>query len=215
MDEKKKAIPGIEDLEHLLAPEKSQPWAITEAVCERYGESESLPAEWAEPLLKACLDDSRSRQQRSEIMCLLNRLPSEKLAKIVEDLVYLDSGIVHDAAQEGNMRELVYHVDAMLPGYREVPAVEEAIKQILVSAMDAERRADANFLGVDEDAMDWLDDPDNVPDQYNIPNTCATCDSFYPRDISDEGVLGECAVHSTELGLFAHTSTCKRWAERS
>ena len=205
-------------LKLLLAKDSGPfPFSGNEELSELYGESEPFPGEWVEPVVKACLDTSRPYAQRADLMGLLSRLPSEKVAETVRKLFrfdMLDSEYIHDAVQEGDTSCLNNLLDRRLPGYRSVPAVVEVVQQILASEIGQERRAEAHFLGVDGGAIDWLDSPENVPGVYNISNTCATCSSFYPQVINDEGVLGHCGLHSAELGLFAHRATCDDWSKR-
>ena len=210
---KRKPTKADRVLEWLLSPD-FDPWAEESEVNGCYGERGPLPAEWIEPLFKACLDRSRDREQRASLLELFERMPQEDVVKAVKNLFDVDDEVVLDAVRTGNPADLLYWADSLLPGYDHIPVVKNAVQQVLDCAIDGNGRAEASFLDVDEDAVEWLDDPATVPVEYDVPNTCATCSSFKPTQISDEGVLGECATHSAELGLFSHKASCDDWTKR-
>ncbi len=201
-------------LSQLLALDRTDPLAVGNIVFDRYGDTESLPAEWAEPLVKACMDESRSREQRLQLMYQLVRLPAHVVTRTISSHLYLDSGLVRNAVRDGDDFALIEHLDDVLPGYDDVPVVRMALGQELFDAVAGTRGAEANFSKADDDAIDWIDNPHLVPIIYDIPNTCATCTTFYPRAITDEGILGECAKRSAGHGLFAHCDTCEKCIQR-
>jgi hypothetical protein len=211
----KNSTPKGELLDQLLALDRSEAWDIGSAVYDTYGESGYLPTEWADPLIKACLDDSRSREQRLQFMYQLVRLPPPVVTKTIGSHLYLDQDLVKGAIEDGDDYALLQHLDELLPGFGEVPAVNQALGMELFDAVAGTRGKGAVFSPIDDDIIDWIENPNLVPLPYDIPNTCASCTSFYPRAITEEGVLGECAQHSANIGLCPHIADCEDWTERT
>ena len=92
--------------------------------------------------------------------------------------------------------------------------MKKLIEDYLWESQKSVQEAEAFFQGIDEEALDWLDDRFRVPKSYKVPHTCATCDNFYPAELGEGGVLGECAIHSEEFGLFRHSASCDQWHRR-
>jgi hypothetical protein len=136
----KKELSDQAVLEQVLKLAQSDAWAIGELVLDRFGEDDTLPEAWAEPLVKACLADTNTREQRLQFMWLLARLPEKAIHATISVNLYVNTDLVRDAVQEGDEYALAEHLDELLPGYSSIPAVRHAVGRELIEAVDRNRR---------------------------------------------------------------------------
>jgi len=127
---------------------------------------------------------------------------------------YIDSGILHDYHQCGDRRYLDSVLQRLLPNYQYVEAVNSAVEGYLHRHLRLQAETELSFQGIDSAALDWIDDPETVPQVYAKDRKCATCAHYRPMEAAEGGVLGECGLYTAKLGLFRHDSSCEEWVKR-
>jgi hypothetical protein len=175
---------------------------------------EPLPPSWTVPLVDACFDQSRDEEQRYYFVELLRKLPDDRVKTAIGARLDMSYEALHGYRVCGDFVILEQEIEGQLPGYRSVKTVNDAVEDLISGEVRSQASADLMFQGIDEVALDWLDNPEQVPEVYAIEGKCATCSCYRPSEIGDGGVLGECDIHSAELGMFRQDATCDQWSLR-
>ena len=97
----------------------------------RYGYLKPLPAEWTEALVDACFDNSRSNEERIELLELLDRLPADRVEKAVLASLEIDPEAIRIYTAVGDGSRLDRQIEEQLPGYLLVQSVADAVDRLL------------------------------------------------------------------------------------
>ena len=174
----------------------------------------SLPANWTAPLMDAIFNRRNDLDKRLFFMGLLAQLPAGLVTAEIHKRLDISYDALHDYRMFGDTMSLDADVDRQLPSYGDWPVVEKAVEKFVMGEVHQQSEADLFFQGIDEGALDWINDPDAIPDAYDIKGKCASCSHFHPRETAEGGVLGECDVRTATLGLFRQDASCDEWVER-
>ena len=135
---------------------------------ERWDYDAPLPPAWTGPLVSACFEFDRDQEQRFDFVRLLGRLPAALVKEAVEERLELSYEVIRDLRMCGELHLLHREVDRQLPGYSSVKTVSLAVDAIVRHEVRLQASADLMFQGIDEAALDWLDNPEQVPEVYAI-----------------------------------------------
>jgi len=101
------------------------------ALYEAYGYLKPLPAEWTEALVEACFDNTRSDEERIDLLELLDRLPADRVEKAVLASLDIDPEAIRIYTAVGAGRRLDRQIEEQLPGYLLVESVASAVDRLV------------------------------------------------------------------------------------
>lgn len=198
-------------LEHILSPDLE----IASKALDEAGDVDPIPTRWAKPLVVAYLDRTKSESIRERILWLIDRLPEPFIVEALRKSFEIDSEYFSYVTCDDDFEPLNTELASLAPNYEDFPLIKKFIEEYIEQEISGARKCQASFEGVSSDAHEWLENPDAIPSEYDIPGKCATCLYWVPLTIAEGGVLGDCSIHSADVGLFRQDVTCEQWTKRN